>query len=149
MPLNVARDSMGFENPSEFFMSPNGTEAPGTTNTIRTFGGMAASLMKSTAGPSRIGVGSAVMGNDQTPAPARKKGRFQQLAGGSDEEDVALGEDLLNDGDDILDHREHTRWRGQETLTIGLSSPGPWFATNGRYRRVAGRDEADKQSRPL
>jgi hypothetical protein len=105
MPINVARDSMGFENPSEFFMSPNGTEAPGTTGTIRTFGGTAASLMKSMAGSSRIGVGAAGLGNDQTPAPVGKKGRFEQLAGGSDEEDVALGEDLLNDGDDILDHR--------------------------------------------
>ena len=100
MPMNVARDSMGFENAAEFFMSsPAGTEAPTTAHTIRTFTGQATSLLRSAGGAS-------TPGPYQTPAPMGKRGRMSQFVTGSDEEDGSgLGADLLRDDDQILDDR--------------------------------------------
>ena len=89
---------MGFENPADFFLSPGGTEAPGTSTTIRTFGG-AASVLRSEG---RLSVGTVI----ETPAPRGGRIRMSHLAGASDEEDgTGLGHDLLDD-DEVLDKRE-------------------------------------------
>ena len=98
MPVNVARDSLGFEKADAFFMTPGGmTEAPGTAQTIRTFA--SASVMKS--GNDRMSIGS-VGTYLETPAPRGGRHRLSRLAAADseDEDGSGIGRDILNEDDE-------------------------------------------------
>ena len=70
MPKNVTRDSDGFERLTEFFDSPNGTEAPTTAHTIRTTTGVSSTLRRAS---NRSGTHA----EEESPIP---KAKYKKIA---------------------------------------------------------------------